>query len=401
MTTNEANDGNDTHSHDDRYDQDAGANQQQQATADATPASEPQFTYEHTTNLPGLMQSVGFSLMISTYQIGKLLTISSVNNRCKLLMRTFQHPMGIAVRHDRLGLVCKNQVWHFDNRPDLFDRAGKRVEHDTYYVPRRSHVTGDIAGHEAAWGQPDLLPTGNSAQQSEPELWVVNTRFCCLATMTDSHVSFVPRWKPPFITEYAPEDRCHLNGLAMDENGYPRYVSALGHHNGAQSWRDEKKDGGCIMDVGTGEFVCRGLCMPHSPRLYAGRLWVLDSGTGRLLVVDPNTGQTDVVSHVPGFCRGLSFMGNLAFIGLSRARSTGAFGDLPILNDPDTLVCGVHAIDITTGNTAARIELRTGCAELFDVTCVPNARHVGIVGFTRDTVDGVFVLPPEALAKKQ
>jgi len=35
-------------------------------------------------------------------------------------------------------------------------------------------------------------------------------------------------------------------------------------------------DGGLLMDVETNEVLVRGLSMPHSPRLYAGRLWFLE-----------------------------------------------------------------------------------------------------------------------------
>ena len=43
------------------------------------------------------------------------------------------------------------------------------------------------------------------------ELWVVSTRFSCLCTPHPDY-SFVPRWRPPFITALAAEDRCHSTG---------------------------------------------------------------------------------------------------------------------------------------------------------------------------------------------
>jgi hypothetical protein len=42
-----------------------------------------------------------------------------------------------------------------------------------------------------------------------------------------SDYSFVPRWRPPFISALVAEDRCHLNGLAVVD-GRARFVSALG-----------------------------------------------------------------------------------------------------------------------------------------------------------------------------
>ena len=45
------------------------------------------------------------------------------------------------------------------------------------------------------------------------------------------------------------------------------------------------------MDVDSGELMAQGLSMPHSPRWYAGRLWVCESGAGTLGFIDPRTGR--------------------------------------------------------------------------------------------------------------
>src|SRR5205823_7093080 len=139
------------------------------------------------------------------------------------------------------------------------------------FLPRFCYVTGDIRGHEMAW-------VGD-------ELWVVNTHFSCLSSLHPEY-SFVPRWRPPFVTALTPDDRCHLNGLVAVD-GRPKYVTALGETNVSNGWRPEKARGGILIDVPSGEVVARGLSMPHSPRVYAGQVWVLDSGTGQLQVVDP------------------------------------------------------------------------------------------------------------------
>ena len=50
-----------------------------------------------------------------------------------------------------------------------------------------------------------------------------NTLFSCLAAASPTH-TFRPLWRPPFVSRLAPEDRCHLNGLAL-RDGEPRYVT--------------------------------------------------------------------------------------------------------------------------------------------------------------------------------
>ena len=106
--------------------------------------------------------------------------------------------------------------------------------HDACFLPRSSHVTGNIQIHEMAWGTGD-------------ELWVVNTRFSCLCTL-DGSASFAPRWRPPFVSALEPTDRCHLNGLGMVD-GTPRYVTALGETDEPAGWRANKAKGGIVMDV--------------------------------------------------------------------------------------------------------------------------------------------------------
>src|SRR5262249_32790478 len=151
-------------------------------------------------------------------------------------------------------------------------------------------VTGDIGVHEMAW--------------AGEELWIVSTRFSSLCTLHPDY-SFVPRWRPRFVTALAAEDRCHLNGLVVVE-GKPRYVTALGETDVKDGWRKGKASGGCLIDVASNEVIVRGLSMPHSPRWHDGRLWVLESGTGRLLLVDQSTGNLQAVTEVPGFARGLT-----------------------------------------------------------------------------------------------
>ena len=219
--------------------------------------------YVHTGSWPELISSLGICIAATTYQAGHVLAFSAVDGRSSLLIRAFPHPMGLAVAKGYLGLLSRNQVWEFINQPDLVDRSGGRVPYDAYYVPRRSHVTGDIAGHEIAWGR---------GEDGIAEMWVVNTRFSCLCTL-HPRWSFVPRWRPPFITEIQPGDRCHLNGLAMGFDGRPRYVTALGETNETQGWREGRACGSsrpmCPFPTPPG-WRCSG---SSPPRSCARRCW--------------------------------------------------------------------------------------------------------------------------------
>ena len=225
------------------------------------------------------------------------------------------------------------------------------------------------------------------------ELWVVNTRFSCLATLhPDYH--FVPRWRPPFVSRLAAEDRCHLNGLGM-RDGRPSVVTVLGRTDEPGAWRADKNAGGCVLDVASGQPVTAGLAMPHSPRWHRDRLLVLNSGHGTLETVDPGDGKRTVVETMPGFTRGLACHGNLAFVGLSRIRETAVFGGVPIAARHEELKCGVGVVDLVTGTTVATLEFETGVEEIFDVQVLPETRCVALTGGRPGEEDDIWVVPPE------
>jgi len=299
-------------------------------------------------------------------------------------VRTFDRPMGLAVDGCRLTVGTRNQVWSLRNAPDIAPRVEPAGMHDACFVPRSSHVTGDIGVHEVAW--------------SGDELWMVSTRFSCLCTLSPDY-SFVPRWRPPFITALSADDRCHLNGLAMvpDEQGkpVPRYVTALGTTDTPGGWRADKPRGGCILDVASGEFITRGLSMPHSPRWHDGRLWVLESGTGGVVRVDHATGRRETIAHLAGFTRGWALAGPYAFVGLSKIRKTSAMDGVPIAERRDELKCGIAVLDLRSGQTIAFLEFQSAVEEIFDVQLLPTLRFPEVIGFQQEAINHTFVVPPQ------
>src|SRR6185312_1200236 len=200
------------------------------ATPSASPAAPAavEFRYTQTDRFVELLHRLGASLLVSTYQAIKLLAVRAGGGGLSTLVRTFDRPMGLAAAGGRLALGTRQEVWFLRNAPDIAPRVEPAGRHDACFVPRSAHVTGDIAVHELAW-------VGE-------ELWVVNTRFSCLCTLHPDY-SFVPRWRPLFISALAAEDRCHLNGLAIVD-GRPKYVTALGEIDTADGWRANKSRGG-------------------------------------------------------------------------------------------------------------------------------------------------------------
>jgi uncharacterized protein (TIGR03032 family) len=346
-----------------------------------TPPAAPtavEFRYTQTESFVSLLRQLGASLLVSTYQANKLLVARAVAGGLSMLVRTFERPMGLAVDAHRLTIGTRNQIWFLRNASDIAPRIEPAGQHDACFLPRSCHVTGDIGIHELAWAGEDL--------------WAVNTRFSCLSTLHPDY-SFVPRWRPPFISALAAEDRCHLNGVAMVD-GRPKYVTALGATDTRDGWRPNKPRGGILMDVPSGEIIARGLSMPHSPRWHEGKLWLLESGTGSLLLVDTVTGKWLCTAELPGFARGLAIVGPYAFIGLSKIREKSAMTGVPLAERRDQLKCGVAVADLRSGQVIAFLEFQTAVEEIFDVQLLPGLRFPEVIGFQQATIQHTFIVPP-------
>ncbi len=341
----------------------------------------------HTPNFPSLLRRLSASLLVTTYQAGKLVMVRDEGDHLNTHFRTFKAPMGLALADGgaKLAIGTTIQVWEFRDVPNVARRLEPAGTFDACYLPRSSHVTGNVLIHEMAYG------VGG-------QLWFVNTRFSCLATL-DPDSSFVPRWRPPFVTELEPSDRCHLNGLAMVD-GKPKYVTALGKTNEMGGWRANKARGGLLMDVESSEILCQGLSMPHSPRWYGGRLWVCESGSGTLGYVDPNTGRYEAVAAVPGFTRGLDFAGDLAFVGLSQVRESAVFSGIPITERlaPEERTCGVCVVDLRRGETVALLKFESGVQEIFAVALLPR-RFPELINDDEKLLESSFVVPTECLGE--
>ena len=335
----------------------------------------------HTQNFPDLLRHFRSSLAVSTYQAGKLVLLRAEGSNINTHFRNFNRPMGMAADGERIAIGTYMEIAEYRNMPAVAKRLHEPPRHDAVYLGRRGHITGAIDVHEMAW-------------DGEGELWFINTLFSCLCTL-DSRSSLVPRWRPRFVSHLAPEDRCHLNGLAM-RDGVPRYVTSLGESNAPGGWRENKRNGGLLIDLQSDAILCRGLSLPHSPRWYNNQLWVLESGRGALVRVDPKNGERTDVARVPGFARGMDFMGPLAFIGLSQLRESNPFTDIPITDDNADRQSGVWAVNIENGNTVAFLKFTGGVEEIFAVQALHGAGYPEILN-EQEYLQNSYALPDEAL----
>jgi uncharacterized protein (TIGR03032 family) len=322
------------------------------------------------------------SLAFTTYQAGKIFFVGRQSDgRIGLFERTLSRCMGLCMHGESLYVSTLWQLWRFEN---VLEPGQVRDDHDRLYLPQVGYVTGDLDVHDIA-------------VQADGRLLFVNTLFSCLAEPSERY-SFVPRWKPPFVSRLAAEDRCHLNGLAM-EDGAPRYVTAVSDSDLAAGWREHRRDGGVVVDVPANEVVLRGLSMPHSPRLHRGRLWLHDSGTGWFGFADLAAGRFERVAFCPGYLRGLSFVDEFAVVGLSRPRRDKTFSGLPL---DDELArhkveprCGLYVINLDTGDVVHWIRFEGVVQELYDVVAITGARRPMAIGFVSDEIRRYITIAPQ------
>ncbi|HWS40875.1 MAG TPA: TIGR03032 family protein [Arenimonas sp.] len=307
------------------------------------------------------------SLAITSYQTGRVYLVGSdPSNRVSFFERIFERAMGIVGNAQRIYLGGLYQLWRFENVLRKNETIHKVF--DRCYVPRNAQTIGDLDIHELG-----IRKNG--------KVVFVNTKYSCLAELDLVH-SFKAIWKPKFISKLAPEDRCHLNGLAM-KDGEPKYVTAVCRSDTVDGWRDRRDNGGVIIDVDTDEIVCEGLSMPHSPRWHDGKLWVLNAGTGYLGWVDFEKKAFVPFTFCPGFLRGLSMIGNVAAVGLSKARN-GRFSGLELddelkKRDADAW-CGVQIVSLTNGDVLQWIRFEGDISEIFDISFLPGVRNPMMVG---------------------
>jgi len=334
----------------------------------------PAFVVTTSRQFPNWLADSGGSLAISTYQSGKVILVGTngQSGRLSVFERTLERPMGMAFHDSRLVVASMIQITSF---VDAARGTPVAAGYDALFVPQSATYTADLDAHDVAFG-------------GDGRLVFVNTLFSCLATTSETH-SFRPLWKPPFISRLAPEDRCHLNGLAM-RDGEPAYVTCVAETDVTDGWREHRTSGGVVVDVASGEVVCRGLSMPHSPRLHEGRLWALNSGAGEVGTVDLDRGRFEPLAFCPGYLRGLDFVGPYALVGLSEPRENRTFAGLPLQDRMAAAKvgprCGVFVIDTRTGDVVHWLRLEGVVNELYDVIALPGLARPMMIGFKSDEI---------------
>lgn len=348
-----------------------------QQTADKPKAANIDFTYS--ANITEFLKQIKSTIVMTTYQSGKIMLMGQHNDKFDIRYKEFARPMGMYAKDGKIWAGLGHGIYQFANFSGVTSKLEDGKTYDACYLPQNIHFSADIDIHEMEY--------------AKDELYFINTKFSCLC-IKEPNSSFKPIWKPPFITLLQPIDKCHLNGFCT-RDGEPRYVTALGETDEPLGWRANKANGGILMDITTNEILVKGLSMPHSPRWHQEKLWLLESGKGALSYYDFKTKKVVEVAKLPGFTRGLTMLGDFAFIGLSKVRESATFSGLEITKLPKR-VSGVWAVNIKTGKIVSYIEFTSGIDEVFAVSLLPHAK-MEMFDFDNDYSKGNYLIDSQDL----
>ncbi|MFD1160510.1 TIGR03032 family protein [Roseovarius aestuarii] len=321
------------------------------------------------------------SLAFNTYHIGKLFMIGlDEAGQFTFSDANFQRSMGLSLYNGTMWMAGYKQVWRIEN---FLDKGQQSQGNDAIFAPIGATTTGYINLHDV--------------RVSDSGVYFTACQFNCIAKLHEKW-SFEPLWKPPFISEFAYGDRCHLNCLAL-EHGEPKYVTCFANTDTVLGWRDNPKDEctGLLIDVQSNDILCDNLHMPHSPQLHNGRLYVANSGMGELGEIDRSSGEYTPICFIPGFTRGLAFWKNYALIGASKPRKSGVFegNDKTPLNQrlQDMNLdaeCSISVVNLETCEIEHKIVIDGVASEIYDVCTLPGLRRPSVVDLDGEALNAMF-----------
>jgi uncharacterized protein (TIGR03032 family) len=319
----------------------------------------------YTSEFGTLLHRTKSTLAVSVYQAGKILLFDTDDEgNLKITPISYPKPMGICSQNDKLAIATISELHIYKDIPNLASKLSSEQRNFKHlYFPRQTYHCGSIDLHDI-----DFV---------DGQITGVNTLFSCICNFDDEY-SFTPIWTPHFITENTPEDRCHLNGMCQVD-GKLKYITALGSGNTPGSWREDITNSGILMDIPQNKIVLDGLSMPHSPRWYNNKIYLLESAKGELVEIDPITFTKKTVSRLNGMVRGLTIVDGLAFIGISTVREKSK-----TFNKLDDRVkaefASIQIIDIASGMTLGNLTFQTEIKEIYDVQLLQNVQAAGVFG---------------------
>jgi len=415
------------------------------------------FNCEYSDNLPAILKKLNISLAFTSYQAGRLMLIRSDGETLDVNFKSFPRPMGLSVTENGLTLGIFTQIINFQREDGLLEKIKqplqqideditaprikpKESEDEAKEMTKTEKINNTINSDDITELMPELSPEQLAAQEEQQKklieyqnklnapvdervdacfitrsahysgminihdidwgdegLWAVNSSFSCLCTI-EPDSSFVPRWKPHFISELVPEDRCHLNGMTL-KDGKPAYVTTFSTYDKPGMWRKGAKFNGTLMDVETNTILLDNLAMPHSPRWYQDKVYFCNSGHGLICSYQPESKTVETLAEVPGFTRGMDFYGPIMFAGLSKVREADVTSPAPLAEKYDETHSGIWLFNLDEKDEAGQmkeighIKFTGNVEQIYDVAVIPNASFPELIEPTHPRMRNHFTHP--------
>jgi uncharacterized protein (TIGR03032 family) len=372
-------------------------------------------------NLPAILSLLNISLAVTSYQSQRLILIQAKGDTVETKLKAFSRPMGLYADARRLTIGTLNQVIDFQyaaaslqkvkqgGLDKLTELPAKLQDSDwqvnTEILAERQQQLDDLKAADALLLERAALTTGminiHDIAWGKQGLWVVNSTFSCLSRLSPNY-SFIACWKPPFINDLVPEDRCHLNGMAMLD-GEPRYVTTFNQSDRRDSWRLKGQQAvGTLIDIKQNRILKDDLLLPHSPRCHNGWVYYCVSGHGEVQRYHPETEVTELVCQLPGFTRGMAFIGDLMLVATSKVRPSQLHDNqsappMPLqqrLGDTES-ICGVWLVDTKTGDVIASLQFEGDVTQLYDIAVLHGAPNVELLQHTDVLASHLFEFSQE------
>lgn len=320
-----------------------------------------------------LLEQLGIALVVSREYEHLLLSLSQSEGKPNVSYLPLPHPSGIAIdiASQKVFVASTrnpNQLLEFRPVVGLLNRKDveipKSVEKQLV-VTRALYLPGCVYMHDLA------LISGKLHGNAVGHNAVVSLDF---------ENGYERVWWPKCIeVKNKPvfeQNHIQLNSIAAGKSLSDSFFSASsdvisvrrpGHQNYAVDGR------GVIFSGKSREPIVKGLTRPHSARLNGKRLFVDNSGYGEFSEI--KGGKVLTVAKLPGWTRGLCFVGDVAFVGTSRV--IPRFSQYAPGLDVSKSICGVHAIDLPTGRILSSITWTSG-NQIFAVESMPIAMSSGL-----------------------
>ena len=335
---------------------------------------ESNFSSIYSRNMAKLLKSFNISLMVSSYQAQRVFFVRTDGKEVNTNFIPFKRPMGIAIHGDTITLGTFDRVIKFVRNDGVISHLDDKDKLDACFTPSAIHITGMINIHDIAYG--------------EDGLYVVNSAFSCIAKIVPDH-SFEVVWTPPWISKLMPEDRCHLNGMAL-RDGRPRYVTAFNQSDNKGSWKKNQKADGVLMDIESNEVLVSSLFMPHSPRYKNGKVYFCESGDGSVFSYDVQTRKKSLVVKLPGYTRGIDFYGPLMFVGLSKVRTKEEDEQLPLSESGQDTLSGIWVVNLESNKVIGNIEFKSGIEQVYDVAVVRETSYPSLLDAEHEKIKHIY-----------